>query len=99
MPAHPAAQAAWRSDSFEFSRISPRNGISTECPARLAGMAQAAKQDDIEAQGEPPKAKMKAREQLELLLEKRRREDEIRQQLAAFAEEMEQARKRRGERG
>ncbi len=61
-------------------------------------MAQAAKQDDIEAESEQPKAKMKAREQLELLLEKRRREDGIRQQLAIFAEEMEQARKRRGER-
>ena len=61
-------------------------------------MAQPAKQDDIEAQAEPPQAKMKAREQLELLLEKRRREDEIRERLAAFAAEMEQAREQRARR-
>ena len=58
-------------------------------------MAHPAKQDDIEAQAEPPQAKMKARDQLELLLEKRRREDEIRERLAAFAAEMEQAREQR----
>ena len=61
-------------------------------------MAQPAKQDDIEAQAEPPQAKMKAREQLELLLEKRRREDEIRERLAAFAAEMEQTREQRARR-
>ena len=61
-------------------------------------MAQPAKQDDIEAQAELPQAKMKAREQLELLLEKRRREDEIRERLAAFAAEMEQAREQRARR-
>ena len=59
-------------------------------------MAEAAKQRDVEAEDEPPKAKMKARDQLRLLLEKRRREDEIREQLAAFAAEMEQTRKQRG---
>ncbi len=39
--------------------------------------------------------KRKARDQLQLLLEKRKREDEIRARLAAFAEEMERARKQR----
>lgn len=59
-------------------------------------MAEAAKQRDVAAGEEPPKAKMKARDQLRLLLEKRRREEEIRERLAAFAAEMEQAREQRG---
>ncbi len=59
-------------------------------------MAEAAKQRDAAAEEEPPKVKMKARDQLRLLLEKRRREEEIRERLAAFAAEMEQAREQRG---
>ncbi len=59
-------------------------------------MAEAAKQCDVAAEEEAPKAKMKARDQLRLLLEKRRREEEIRERLANFAAEMEQAREQRG---
>ena len=55
-------------------------------------MAQLAQNSEAELQEAVTTARRKARDQLRLLLEKRKREDEVRQQLAAFADEMERAR-------
>ena len=55
-------------------------------------MAQLAQNSEAEMQEAVTAARRKARDQLRLLLEKRKREDEVRQQLAAFANEMERAR-------
>ena len=62
---------------------------------RLAGMARLAQNAEAEMRETVKKTRRKARDQLQTLLEKRRREDEIRQQLADFAEEMERAREKR----
>lgn len=51
--------------------------------ARLAQNAEAEMRETVK------KTRRKASDQLQLLLEKRKREDEIREKLAAFAEEME----------
>ena len=56
---------------------------------RLSGMAQLAQDSEAELQESVKKTRRKASDQLQLLLEKRKREDEIREKLAAFAEEME----------
>ena len=55
-------------------------------------MAHLAQNNEVEVQEAVTKTRRKARDQLQLLLEKREREDEIREMLAAFAEEMERAR-------
>ena len=55
-------------------------------------MAQLAQNTEAEVQEAVTNTRRKARDQLQLLLEKREREDEIREMLAAFAEEMERAR-------
>ncbi len=55
-------------------------------------MTQLAQNSEAEVQDAVKTARRKARDQLRLLVEKRKREDEIRDRLAAFAEEMERAR-------
>lgn len=57
-------------------------------------MAQLAQNAEAEMREADKKPKRKARDQLQMLLEKRQREDEIRQRLAEFAEEMERAREK-----
>ncbi len=57
-------------------------------------MAQLAQNTEAEAGEAITKKKRNARDQLRLMLEKRQREDEIREKLAAFAEEMERAREK-----
>ena len=58
---------------------------------RLAGMAQLAQKTEAEMRGNVKKTKRKASDQLLTMLDKRQREEEIRRQLADFAEEMERA--------
>lgn len=58
-------------------------------------MAQLAQNTEAEMKETVKKKRRKARDQLQVMLEKRQREDEIRQQLADFAEEMERAREKR----
>ncbi len=55
-------------------------------------MSQLAQNTEAQVQEAVTKTRRKARDQLQLLLEKREREDQIREMLAAFAEEMERAR-------
>ncbi len=57
-------------------------------------MAQLAQNTEAEMRETAKKTRRKASDQLQLLFEKRKREDEIRQRLAAFAEEMERAREK-----
>ena len=57
-------------------------------------MAQLAQNTEAKTRETAKKTQGKARDQLQTMLEKRRREDEIRQQLADFAEEMERAREK-----
>ena len=57
-------------------------------------MARLAQNTEAEMRETVKKTKRKASDQLQLLLEKRKREDEIREKLAAFAEEMERAREK-----
>lgn len=57
-------------------------------------MAQLAQNAEAETREADKKPKRKARDQLRMLLDKRQREDEIRRQLADFAEEMERAREK-----
>lgn len=54
-------------------------------------MAQLAQNSEAEMPEAVTTARRKARDQLQLLLDKRKREDEIRERLAAFADEMERA--------
>ena len=58
-------------------------------------MAQLAQNAEAEIRETARKTKRKASDQLQSLLEKRKREDEIREKLAAFAEEMEREREKR----
>ena len=57
-------------------------------------MARLAQDTEAELRETVKKTKRKASDQLQLLLEKRKREDEIRARLADFAEEMERAREK-----
>lgn len=87
-------QSTVESYNGKIAGFAIRRPSGAEWPMRLAGMAQLAQNTEAEMKETVKKTRRKARDQLQVMLEKRQREDEIRQQLADFAEEMERAREK-----